>query len=247
MPTPAILLIIATLLPLASFTLLVFVGKRMGKPLAGIVGTTAIALSFLCSILAMMSWVSGGTYTPPGESTSLKYGMGEQPINIPMSWVPAGYAAGKTTFLKVGIYVDSLTIVMFAMITLVASLVHVFSLAYMADDKRFPRFFTYLGLFCFSMLGLVLGGTLLQLFIFWELVGLCSYLLIGFWYEKKSATNAAIKAFIVNRIGDFGFLIGFGILFHHLGNTDFRTMWITLSPASTGASITLANGVTITA
>src|SRR6476660_5213432 len=118
MPRPDTLLIIATLLPLASFTLLVFVGKRMGKPLAGIVGTTAIALSFLCSILAMMSWVSGGQYVPPGESA-------------PMSWVPAGYADGKTTFLKVGIYVDSLTIVMFAMITLVASLVHVFSLAYM--------------------------------------------------------------------------------------------------------------------
>src|SRR5882724_7117847 len=247
MPTPAILLIIATLLPLASFTLLVFVGKRMGKPLAGIVGTTAIALSFLCSILAMMSWVSGGTYTPPGESTSLKYGMGEQPINIPMSWVPAGYAAGKTTFLKVGIYVDSLTIVMFAMITLVASLVHVFSLAYMADDKRFPRFFTYLGLFCFSMLGLVLGGTLLQLFIFWELVGLCSYLLIGFWYEKKAASNAAIKAFVTNRIGDVGFLIGLGLLFFHLGNAALPDLWRQLAAAGAGHEIALPGGVTFSA
>ena len=98
----------------------------------------------------------------------------------------------------------------------------------MREDKRFPRFFTYLGLFCFSMLGLVIGGTILQLFIFWELVGLCSYLLIGFWYEKKSACNAAIKAFVTNRVGDFGFLIGFGILFYHLGN-------VTLPDAVEGA------------
>jgi len=114
---------------------------------------------------------------------------------------------------------------MFAMITLVATLIHVFSIAYMADDKRFPRFFTYLSLFCFSMLGLVLGGTLLQLFIFWELVGLCSYLLIGFWYEKKTASNAAIKAFVTNRVGDFGFLIGLGILFYHLGNVTLPDIW----------------------
>ncbi|HEV8603904.1 MAG TPA: NADH-quinone oxidoreductase subunit L [Tepidisphaeraceae bacterium] len=225
MPLPAILLIIATVLPLASFTLLVFVGKRIGKPLAGYVGTFAIGLSFLFSILAMIAWVQGGKYTPGGEAKPIDYGMGKYPINLPMQWVPAGYAAGVKTTLKVGVYVDSLTIVMFAMITLVATLVHVFSLAYMADDKRFPRFFTYLGLFCFSMLGLVLGGTILQLFIFWELVGLCSYLLIGFWYEKKTASNAAIKAFVVNRVGDFGFLIGLGILFYHLGNVTLPDVW----------------------
>ena len=82
---------------------------------------------------------------------------------------------------------------MFAMVTLVATLVHIFSIGYMAEDKRFPRFFTYLALFCFSMLGLVLGGTLLQLFIFWELVGLCSYLLIGFWYEKNQPPTPRLK------------------------------------------------------
>src|ERR1041385_5627358 len=114
---------------------------------------------------------------------------------------------------------------MFLMITLVATLVHIFSIAYMGEDKRFARFFTDLSLFCFSMLGLVLGGTILQLFIFWELVGLCSYLLIGFWYEKKSASNAAIKAFVVNRVGDFGFLIGLGILFYHLGNVALPDVW----------------------
>src|SRR5882672_964386 len=244
MPTTAVLLIIATVLPLVSFTVLVFVGKRMGKPLAGVVATSAIGLSFLCSILAMIAWAQGGKYTPVGESAEIKYGMGELPINLPLNWVPAGYSAGNTTFLKVGVYVDSLTIVMFAMITLVASLIHVFSIAYMADDKRFPRFFTYLSLFCFSMLGLVLGGTLLQLFIFWELVGLCSYLLIGFWYEKKSASNAAIKAFVTNRVGDFGFLIGFGILFYHLGNVTLPDIWSILDIGKmTASGIELPNHI----
>src|SRR5439155_1777035 len=150
-------------------------------------------------------------------------------------------------YLDVGVFVDSLTITMFAMVTLVATLVHIFSIGYMGEDKRFPRFFTYLSLFCFSMLGLVVGGTALQLFIFWELVGLCSYLLIGFWYEKKSASNAAIKAFVTNRVGDFGFLIGFGILFYHLGNVTLPNMWIAFGNAGHGGAITLSNGVVMSA
>ena len=118
----------------------------------------------------------------------------------------------------------------------------------MHEDKRFPRFFTYLGLFCFSMLGLVIGGTILQLFVFWELVGLCSYLLIGFWYEKKSASNAAIKAFVTNRVGDFGFLIGFGILFYHLGNATLPTLWTHAGRGRAAAqAITLPGGVDLRA
>ena len=203
METPALLLLIATLLPLASFVVLMFFGKRMGNPFAGYFGTAAIAGSFACSVAATVFWL-GGSHA------------GVSPILLPMPWIPVGPGLNQHTpgFLDLGIYVDSLTVLMFFMITLVASLVHLFSIGYMAEDKRYPRFFTYLALFCFSMLGLVIGGTIMQLFVFWELVGLCSYLLIGFWYEKKSASNAAIKAFITNRVGDFGFLIGFGILFY---------------------------------
>ncbi|MGB7161012.1 MAG: NADH-quinone oxidoreductase subunit L [Tepidisphaeraceae bacterium] len=239
MPAPALLLLIATLLPLLSFTLLVFVGKRMG-PLAGIVGTLAIAGSFACSIGAMMLWL-GHSGTDWGFNAKL-------PIDLTYPWIPVGEFEGqrKAGFLDVGIYVDSLTITMFAMITLVSTLVFVFSIGYMREDKRFPRFFTYLSLFCFSMLGLVIGGTTLQMFVFWELVGLCSYLLIGFWYEKKSASNAAIKAFVTNRIGDFGFLIGFGILFYHLGNVTLPDMWVALNGAGTGAAVTLPGGVVFT-
>jgi NADH-quinone oxidoreductase subunit L len=238
MPAPALLLLIATLLPLLSFTILVFVGKRMG-PIAGIVGTLAIAGSFGCSIGAMMIWLQDGT----------PWGAGRLPIDLTFPWLPVGVGGVSQRYdgyIDVGIYVDSLTITMFAMITLVATLVHVFSIGYMRDDARFPRFFTYLGLFCFSMLGLVLGGTAIQLFVFWELVGLCSYLLIGFWYEKKSASDAAIKAFVTNRVGDFGFLIGFGILFYHLGNVSLPDMWVALNGAGTGAAVTLPNGVVFT-
>jgi NADH-quinone oxidoreductase subunit L len=243
MPTPALLLLIATLLPLAAFVLLALVGKRMGTPLAGYVGTMFTGASFVCTILAMMTWYGQGTYKDRA------WGFENGPINIPVKWIPIGTTEkpngvdqDNAGYLDVGLFVDSLTITMFAMITLIATLVHIFSIGYMREDVRYPRFFTYLSLFCFSMLGLVIAGTLLQLFIFWELVGICSYLLIGFWYEKRSATNAAIKAFVTNRIGDFGFLIGFGILFYHLGNVTLPHLWITLGKAGTGQAIPLAGG-----
>jgi proton-translocating NADH-quinone oxidoreductase chain L len=241
MPTPALLLILATLLPLASFAVLVFIGKRMGNPLSGVFGTFMIGASFVCSLIAMILWLGAR----PGSST---WGYEIGPINVPYRWIPVGggVAQDHPGFLDIGVYVDSLTILMFAMVTLVATLVHIFSIGYMSEDKRYPRFFNYLGLFCFSMLGLVLGGTILQLFIFWELVGLCSYLLIGFWYEKRSASNAAIKAFITNRVGDFGFLIGFGILFYHLGNVSLPNLWIALGSAGTGNGIALGNGIYFT-
>jgi len=248
MPTPALLLLIATLVPLASFTLLVFVGKRMGYPLAGILGTLAIFVGFLCSTGATFSWLNGGTYE------GKPWGFGVAPINITYPWLPIGHAGAPNGlnqdhpgYLDLGIYVDSLTMVMFAMVTGVATLIHVFSIGYMRGDPRFARFFTYLGLFCFSMLGLVLGGTLIQLFVFWELVGLCSYLLIGFWYEKKSASNAAIKAFVTNRVGDFGFLIGLGILVYHVGNASLPNLWIMLSSAQQGGDVMYQGTVLITA
>ncbi|MGH7175856.1 MAG: NADH-quinone oxidoreductase subunit L, partial [Tepidisphaeraceae bacterium] len=243
MPLPALLLIIATLLPLVSFVILMFMGKRMGNPLAGYVGTFMIAMSFACSVGAMFPWISGGA------SAGQEWNPGKSAIYVPIPWIPTGpgVAQDHPGFLDLGVYVDSLTVLMFAMVTLVSTLIFIFSIGYMHEDKRFPRFFTYLSLFDFSMLGLVLGGTLLQLFVFWELVGLCSYLLIGFWYEKKSASNAAIKAFVTNRIGDFGFLIGFGILFYHLGNVTLPQMWHALGTAGTGAAIALPGGTVFTA
>ncbi|MDZ4684077.1 MAG: NADH-quinone oxidoreductase subunit L [Planctomycetaceae bacterium] len=139
-------------------------------------------------------------------------------------------------------YIDSLTLVMFTMVTFIATCIHVFAIGYMHDELtedyqdhevhlpggrhfhrpgRFYQFFAYLSLFCFSMLGLVLAGNIFQVFIFWELVGICSYLLIGFYIERQSASTAANKAFIMNRVGDFGFLIGLMILWTSLGTFQF--------------------------
>jgi proton-translocating NADH-quinone oxidoreductase chain L len=247
MPLPALLLLIATLLPLASFGVLLFVGKKLGTPLAGWVATFMISGSFLCTGIATVSWINGGG--PPEAG----WGCGTLPINITVPWIPAGIPTGggmnqsHPGYLDLGIYIDSLTVVMFCMITLISMLVHVFSIGYMRDDRRFERFFTYLSLFSFSMMGVVLGGTLLQLLVFWELVGLCSYLLIGFWYEKPSATHAAMKAFIVNRVGDFGFLIGLGILFYHLGNLNLANLWIALGHAGSGTAVYLSNGTVFSA
>ncbi len=139
-------------------------------------------------------------------------------------------------------YIDSLTLVMFTMVTFIATCIHLFAIGYMSDELvddyvdhfahtadgkhvhrpgRFYRFFAFLSLFCFAMLGLVLAGNIFQVFIFWELVGICSFLLIGFYTERKSASNAANKAFIMNRIGDFGFLIGLMVLWTFFGTFRF--------------------------
>ena len=139
-------------------------------------------------------------------------------------------------------YIDSLTLVMFMMVTLIATCIHLFAIGYMSDELvdeyvdhfahtadgkhvhrpgRFYRFFAFLSLFCFAMLGLVLAGNIFQVFVFWELVGICSFLLIGFYTERKSASNAANKAFIMNRVGDFGFLIGLMVLLTYFGTFRF--------------------------
>src|SRR5688500_1039601 len=126
METPALFLVIATLLPLASFVLLLFAGMRMGRPLAGWVGPAAIGLSFVCSVVATMSWL--------GQSEGAAWGAGNKPINKLFHWLPVAVNSNQPQFLDVGIYVDSLTIAMFGMITFVATLVHVFSIGYMRED-----------------------------------------------------------------------------------------------------------------
>src|SRR5581483_1022655 len=125
--------------------------------------------------------------------------------------------APATLSLPLGIFIDSLGAIMFLMVTFIATLIHIYSMGYMEGDPRFPRFFAYLSLFCFSMLGLVASANVFMIFVFWELVGVCSYLLIGFWYEEKKNSDAANKAFIVNRVGDIGMLVGLGLLWSALG------------------------------
>ena len=148
-------------------------------------------------------------------------------------------------YLDLSIYIDSLTVLLAAVVTLVAAVVHVFSLGYMRGDANQPRYFAYLQLFVFSMLGLLLCGSLLQLLIFWEGVGICSFLLIGFHDRQPAAGRAAIKAFVVNRIGDVGLLVAMGLLVCFVGNLTLPDLWVLLRGAGSGQAVTLPDGTVL--
>ncbi len=226
------LLGLAWLLPLASFLLIVFFGKRMGHGghAAGLLATAAIVSGFALSLTALICWLYVHGFAVVH---------GQPPDAVSDDW----YLLARFGSLSLGIgyYIDALTIAMFCMVTLVASCIHVYSMGYMHEELhevtdplaklengaplvrrgRFYRFFQYLSLFCFSMLGLVIAGNLAMVFAFWELVGICSYLLIGFYIERRSASNAANKAFIVNRVGDFGMIIGLMAVFAGMQTFSF--------------------------
>src|ERR1700729_2216771 len=145
-----------------------------------------------------------------------------------MPWIHSGSFVADWT-----VRIDTITAVMLVVVTGVSSLVHLYSIGYMADDPHQPRFFSYLSLFTFAMLMLVTANNFLQLFFGWEGVGLASYLLIGFWYEKPEANAAAIKAFVVNRVGDFGFALGIFAVFMMTGAIDLDTIFAQ-APAMAG-------------
>jgi len=222
------LLMLAWLTPLASFVAIVFFGKYMGPhgKFAGYLATLAIVTA------AVLDADTHHAIDPNANN--------ESPAYVTGNW----YSLGKFGKLEltIGYYIDALTVGMFCMVTLIASCVHFYALGYMHDELhepfvdhevtlsngehlhrkgRFYRFFQYLSLFCFSMLGIVIAGNLAMVFVFWELVGICSYFLIGFYIERHSASTAANKAFIVNRVGDFGMLIGMMALWASIGTFNF--------------------------
>src|SRR5262245_40848193 len=176
-----------------------------------------------------------------GEAGHGVHHAAEYPVSTGEYYTLGQFGGPKGLRVTISYYIDALTVVMFCMVTFIASCIHFYAIGYMHDeltditDKevalsdgralqrpgRYPRFFQYLSLFCFSMLGLVLSGNIAMVFVFWELVGICSYFLIGFYVERKSASTAANKAFIVNRVGDFGFIIGLMALWSTLGTFSF--------------------------
>lgn len=184
------------LLPLFGAVFLGIFGYRLPKWVVTVIGNGTVGFSFLLSVLAFTEVIAGNTFDG----------------NL-FNWIVAG--SFKATF---GVMVDQLSSVMMLVVTGVGFLIHIYSVGYMSHDPGYPRFFTYLNLFIFSMLLLVMGNNLLLLYLGWEGVGLCSYLLIGFWYHKPSAANAGMKAFITNRIGDVGFAIGIFLIFSTIGS-----------------------------
>ncbi|MDD3759209.1 MAG: NADH-quinone oxidoreductase subunit L [Acidithiobacillus sp.] len=143
--------------------------------------------------------------------------------------------------VHIGFDIDSLTAVMLVVVTFVSLCVHVYTIGYMHNDPGYARFFSYIALFTFSMLMLVMGNNFLQLFFGWEAVGLVSYLLIGFWFTRESANQASLKAFLVNRVGDFGFLIGIAAIYHYCGSLDYRTVFA-MVPSLVGQTVTIIPG-----
>lgn len=197
------LFILIPALPLIAFAINIIFGRRYIKDKAHLVAIPAVAGSFVVSLIALSDVIAGKSYN----------------YDI-YSWVVSGNFK-----VSVGFLIDQLTAIMLIVVTSVSLLVHIYSVGYMHGDKGYYRFFSYLSLFTFSMLMLVLSNNLLQLYFGWEAVGLCSYFLIGFWYEKKSAADAGKKAFIVNRFGDFGFGLGVIMVFLTIGSIHYADIF----------------------
>jgi NADH-quinone oxidoreductase subunit L len=186
-------------LPLAGSALLLLFGRRLGK-LSGYIASGAVGLAFLSGLILFFRLIGES-----GEERSFVLKL--------FDWVTVGDFSANAELL-----VDPLSIVMVLVVTGVGALIHVYSIGYMEGDERYARFFAYLNLFCGAMLILVLADNLMLLFVGWEGVGLCSYLLIGFWFEREVAARAAVKAFVVNRIGDFSFLLGIFLIADEIGS-----------------------------
>ncbi len=258
------LLMTAWLLPLGSFVLLLFFGKS--NRLAGLVATGAIVAACVLSFTALFGvWLPNHPlpeaahhgpsheehkedHQPKEHSVAYRaeasdtHDEASHPVDLNIDkpyYSGDWYSLAEFGSLKltIGYYIDTLTVIMFCMVSLIATCVHIYTMGYMHDELhdftdpevtlssgenlkrpgRYHRFYQYLSLFCFSMFGVVIAGNMAMVFIFWELVGICSYFLIGFYIERKSASTAANKAFIVNRVGDFGMLIGMMALWSSLG------------------------------
>ncbi|PCJ24829.1 MAG: NADH-quinone oxidoreductase subunit L [Rickettsiales bacterium] len=178
--------------------------KRFTNKLASIISSGAITISALCALFIF-----------------IEAGIGQNTMHVTLArWISI-----DSLSINWALYVDQLTAIMFLLVTAVSAVVHIYSLGYMADDKNLPKFLSYLSLFTFFMLSLVSADNFVQLFFGWEGVGLCSYLLIGYYYHKDSANNAAIKAFIVNRVGDFAFIIGIVMIIIYTGSIDFENVF----------------------
>jgi NADH-quinone oxidoreductase subunit L len=204
------------LFPAVGFVINGFLGRRFGRGLVSWVGPSAIGLSFLTSVLIFFELIG----RPVSERHFEK---------VIFDWVVSG--SFQTV---VGYQIDPLSIIMALVVTGVSFFIHIYSVGYMHDDPGYPRYFTYLNLFVFMMLNLILANNFLLMFVGWEGVGLCSYLLIGFWFEKDSASNAGKKAFITNRVGDFGFILGMFLLFTSLGEHGIWTLNFTEVFANAG-------------
>lgn len=218
-------------LPLAGFVLLVLAGRRLGEPVAGWVGTLAAAGSFAATVVTFVGLLGAEevAQTAGGE------GSGRSVTHTLFEWIPLGDLQVDAALL-----VDPLSVTMALFVTGVGALIHLYSIGYMAGDARYSKFFIYLNLFLFSMVMLVLGDNLVITFLGWEGVGTASYLLISFWHERSAAATAGKKAFVTNRIGDFGFMVAMFLLWTAVGSLNYTDIAAEAGSLSTTTATAVA-------
>jgi len=195
--------LLVPLAPLAGAILAGLFGRALGRAGAHTVTILGVLVSFIASCWIFADVMQGHTFN-----------------GSVYTWLTSGGVR-----LEIGFLIDRLTVLMMVVVTFVSLMVHVYTIGYMAEDPGYQRFFSYISLFTFSMLMLVMANNFLQLFFGWEAVGLVSYLLIGFWYTRPTAIHANLKAFLVNRVGDFGFVLGIGLVLAYFGSLDYASVF----------------------
>jgi NADH-quinone oxidoreductase subunit L len=215
-----LLYLVVPFAPLAGAAIAGFLGWLIGPRATHRITILGVAISFAASCLVLLDVLKGSTFDGPLYT-----------------WITSGGVA-----FHIGFLIDPLSAAMMVVVTFVSLMVHVYTIGYMHGDPGYQRFFSYISLFTFSMLMLVMANNFLQLFFGWEAVGLVSYLLIGFWYTRPTAILANLKAFLVNRVGDFGFLLGIALVLMHLGSLDYRQVF-DAAPGMAGQTIEIFSGV----
>ncbi|OIP10364.1 MAG: NADH-quinone oxidoreductase subunit L [Betaproteobacteria bacterium CG2_30_59_46] len=213
------LYLLVPLAPLAGAVIAGLFGWLIGRAASHWVTILSVVVSFVASVAIFQDVLAGHTFN-----------------GSVYTWL----TTGETRF-EIGFLIDRLTVMMMLVVTFVSLMVHIYTIGYMAEDPGYQRFFSYISLFTFSMLMLVMSNNFVQLFFGWEAVGLVSYLLIGFWYTRPTAIYANLKAFLVNRVGDFGFLLGIGLVLAHFGTLDYAAVFAR-APEMVNATIELIPG-----
>lgn len=197
------ILLLIPLLPLIAASVVGLFGRKLPRHFAHLLTIAAVGIAFILSAYVLNQTLHGFTLN-----------------ETVYHWLTSG-----VFHFEVGFLIDNLTAMMMVVVTFVSLMVHIYTIGYMHEDPGYSRFFSYISLFTFSMLMLVMSNNFMQLFFGWEAVGLVSYLLIGFWYTRPTAIYANLKAFLVNRVGDFGFLLGIGMVLYHFGSLDYATVF----------------------
>jgi len=207
--------------PLFAFVVIIFL-TRWKEKLSSYISISLILIGLIHSVAVLVEMI----------------GRNGLPLELTMPFINL-----PSVYLEIGMWIDPLTAVMLVVVTIVSSCVQIYSLGYMHDDPRWSRYFSYLSLFTFSMLGLIIANNFFMIFIFWELVGLTSYLLIGFWFEKKTAADAGKKAFITTRIGDLGFIIGLLLIMTYTGTLNYQEVFGKVAAGMIPGGVLAAAGI----